>query len=98
MANYGGLGGGASFRDALMTPTITAPPMAAPPATGAPQPGGPVPLPRPRPNVVGLPGGPQPFPMTYPAAQQMYQNNQQVAPSLSNMDRAQLLQFLSQPR
>jgi hypothetical protein len=48
--------------------------------------------------VVGLPPGPLPFPMNYPAAQQMYQQNQQVAPGMTNMDRAQLLQMLSQPR
>jgi hypothetical protein len=60
MADYGGLGGGNSLRDALnaLSPMrgmgeygAGYPPQMFPPQTGAPQPSGPVPMPPPRPQM-----------------------------------------------
>jgi hypothetical protein len=72
MPDYGGMGGGASFRDALMAPAMQSPPATGAPGAAPPL-GGPVPLPQQRPNVAMLPPGGVPFPQTLTAAQQLMQ-------------------------
>ena len=76
MADYGGLGGGDSLRDALLQdPRFTRQPMSFPPNTGAePVGAGPVPLPQPRPQMpVQLPAGGVQLPGTFPQAQALQQ-------------------------